>query len=120
MTVANLFCMFCGMKITIDQAVLIFQMILAQHADKTWGDICEMFDAEANEHDRDIKLYESYVRVFTTNRVIVDNKHSGNFLLRFDVYDGKIACFGEFDDGEMYKEIEVKELISIISFEDKV
>lgn len=120
MTVANLFCMFGGMKITIDQAVLIFQMILAQHADKTWGDICEMFDAEANEHDRDIKLYESYVRVFTTNRVIVDNKHSGNFLLRFDVYDGKIACFGEFDDGEMYKEIEVKELISIISFEDKV
>ena len=108
------------MKVTTDQVMLIFQMILAQHADKTWGDICEMFDVKAGELDKDIKLYESYVRVLTTHNVVVDNKHSDNFLLRFDVYDGKITCFGEFDNGEMYKEIEVKDLLSIISFEDKV
>lgn len=95
-------------------------MILAQHADKTWGDICEMFDGKANKLDKDIKLYESYVRVLTVRSVVVDNKHGGNFLLRFDVYDGKIICFGEFDGGGTYKEIEVKDLLSIISFEDKI
>ena len=108
------------MKITIDQVMLIFQMILSQLADKTWGDICKMFDAEANDLDEDIKLYESYVRVLGYRTVAVDCKNSDNFLLRFDVYDEKIACFGKFDGGETYKEIEVKDLLSIISFEDKV
>lgn len=79
-----------------------------------------MFDVKANELDKDIKLYESYVRVLTIQGVVVDNKHSGDFLLRFDVYDGKLVCFGKFDGDETYKEIEVKDLLSIISFEDKV
>ena len=109
------------MKVTIDQAVLIFQMILAQHADKTWGDICEMFDVEANEHDRDIKLSDSNCECLWKCSVVIDSLISENYLIRFDLTDTiQFGCFGEFDNGEAYKEIEVKDLLSIISFEDKV
>ena len=79
-----------------------------------------MVDGEANPTDKNIKLCESYVRCLGEGAVVIDNKHSDNFLLRFDKYVRKIVCFGESDDGEMYKEIEVKDLLSIISFEDKV
>jgi hypothetical protein len=109
------------MKITIDQAVLIFQMILAQHADKTWGDICEMFDVKANEHDRDIKLSDSNCECLWKRTVVIDSLRSENYLIRFDSTDAiQFVCFGEFDNGEAYKKIKVKELISVISFEDKV
>ena len=37
--------------VNLDQAKLIFQMIIAQHANKTWGEICEIFGLIANVKD---------------------------------------------------------------------
>ena len=99
-------------------------MILAQHADKTWGDICEIFGVKANEVDKDIKLCESRVLSSCIGfcSVAIDHEHSGNFLILFDKFEHKseFVCFGEFDYGKTYTEIEVKDLLSLISFEDKV
>lgn len=92
-------------------------MILAQHADKTWGECCQMIGKLANPTDKNIKLCESYVRVLNEYSVVIDNEHGENFLLRFNEYDRKIFCFCGIND---YKEIEVKDLLSIISFKDKV
>ena len=104
-----------------DQAFLIFQTILAQHADKTWGEICEMLGLVAIDDDKNIKMKDSYNRQLYECGFCIDSKQAIDFLFRFDEYDiEQFICYCQAENNVRYVSIGLEKLFSIISFEDKV
>lgn len=105
--------------VNLDQAILIFQMILAQYEDKTWGDICEIFDVKANEEDKDIKLSNSYINQLYYRGFVIDSEQSKDYLIRFDeryIEQFVFCCRNKVENIS----INIEKILSIISFEDKV
>ena len=107
--------------VNTDQAKLILQMIIAQHADKTWGEICEIFGLIANVKDENIKMKDSCIRQLYDRRFVVDSKQSRDYLFRFNEEDtSQFVCYSQTKNCVGYVTISLEKLLSIISFEDKV
>jgi hypothetical protein len=109
-----------------DQAILIFQMILAQHSDKTWGDICEMFGLIANVKDKNIKIKDSYIDILGDGEpyeceYVINADGASEYLIGYDGLFGDFVCYGIKENGRsLQKKILLEKLLSIVSFEDKV
>ena len=87
-----------------DQAFLIFQMILAQHADKTWGEICEMFGLVARVDDKNIKMKDSCIVIIGDGEqyeceYVISADGSTEYLIGYDGLWGDFVCYGIKENG---------------------
>ena len=102
-------------QLTDDQKILIFQMIIAQHADKTWGDLSKLLGFERNGKDRNLKVSESVIK--KEDSVYFDHPQSNEYLMFINNDSFRVW---ENQNGLVIKTVDFDVLLSIISFEDKV
>ena len=102
-------------QLTYDHKILIFQMIIAQHADKTWEELSKLLGFERKNKDRNLKVSESVVK--KGDVVYFDHPQSNEYLM-FITNDS--FCVWENQNGLVKKTVDLDVLLSIISFEDKV
>lgn len=101
--------------VNLDQAQLLFQMIIAQHADKTWGEVRELLGVQVNQLDKNIKICESKCEKINESVVAVNYKKSIQYLISYGLYD--LYCISDCD--EIVK-LSFDKVVSIVSFEDKI
>lgn len=98
--------------VNLDQAQLLFQMIIAQHADKTWGEVRELLGVKVNQLDKNIKMCESKCEN-CAGLVVVDHEYSNEYMIGFD------SNAYRHSEGEV-ENLSFDKVVSIVSFEDKI
>ena len=102
-------------QLTDDHKILIFQMIIAQHADKTWGELSKLLGVERKNNDRNLKVSESVIT--KDEGVFFDHPQSYEYLMFFG--NDEFCVWGSRPD-LVKTTVDFDVLLSIISFEDKV
>lgn len=101
--------------VNLDSAQLLFQMIIAQHADKTWGEVCKLLGFNGFIKDKKLKINESKCEIINESFVTIDHKNAIEYLICYDCVD----LYYLSNDCEI-ENVSFEKVVSIVSFEDKI
>jgi hypothetical protein len=90
-------------------------MIIAQHADKTWGELSKLIGFERKDKDRNLKVSESVITKY--EGVFFDHPQSNEYLMF--ITNDRFYAWANCPD-LVRKTVDFDVLLSIISLEDKV